>query len=235
MQNDLELRAVSASYGLGGEVLRGVTLRAEAKCVTALLGPNGAGKTTALRVAAGLLSASAGSVRVAGQDFTSLPSRERARRGMCLIPEARGVFPNLTVSENLRLHTYLRPMASQQREEMVFTTFPRLRDRRRQQAGTLSGGEQQMLALSRALTTHPQVLLIDELSMGLAPNLVEELLGHVVAIAEAGRTVLVVEQLADFALEISRYVYVLARGEIVAEGRPDDVRDSLFSTYVGGD
>jgi branched-chain amino acid transport system ATP-binding protein len=232
MEKMLEFRAVSASYGQGS-VLKTLALRVEAGCVTSLLGPNGAGKTTALRVAAGLLPVTAGSVFVGGEDVTGLSARERAKRGICLIPEGRGVFPNLTVSENLRLHGYLKSMPPDEREDMVFTIFPRLRDRRRQQAGTLSGGEQQMLALARALTTNPQILLIDELSMGLAPNLVEELIAHVVKLSEDGRTVLLVEQLADFALEISRHVYVLARGEVVASGRPGDVRESLFDVYVG--
>jgi branched-chain amino acid transport system ATP-binding protein len=232
MQPTLELSDVSAHYGQV-QVLYSVNMRAMTGEITALLGPNGAGKTTTLRVAAGLMAPSTGRVVFEGKDVTRRSARQRTKAGVCLIPEGRGIFPDLTVSENLRLHSYLKPMRIKEVEEKTFAIFPRLADRRGQLAGTLSGGEQQMLALSRALTTEPEILLLDELSMGLAPNLVDDLFRVVQGLAEAGRTIVIVEQLVEYALELAHHVIVLARGRIAAEGGPGEVRASLADVYMG--
>jgi branched-chain amino acid transport system ATP-binding protein len=229
----LELRGVEAGYG-PIDVLFGLDLPAPEGCITAILGPNGAGKTTALKTAVGLMAPSRGSVRLRGEEIGGLPPRVIARRGVCLIPEGRGIFPSLTVRENLVLQSQARrDLKLSAIEEIAYARFPRLGERRRQVAGTLSGGEQQMLALSRALTTSPEVILIDEISMGLAPNLVEELFGVVVGLAREGRTIVLVEQLAEFTLEIADYVAVMSKGTLAALGQPDDVRDLLEEIYLG--
>ena len=228
----LELRGVHASYGSIG-VLHGVDLAVGAGEIVALLGPNGAGKSTALNVAAGLHPADGGEVRAAGRALTGADPVELARRGVCLIPEGRGVFPNLTVRENLWMTT----CAGVERatvEEIAYTRFPRLAERRRQAAGTLSGGEQQMLALARGLATDPAVLLIDELSMGLAPLVVAELYGLVVEIARTGVAVLVVEQFASTVLEICDLAAVMVNGRIERADAPgDDLLADLSALYLG--
>ncbi len=230
----LELRDVEAAYG-ASTALFSVSLVLPVGQVVALLGPNGAGKTTTLRVLCGQLSPRRGQVFADGEDVTGTSVRQRAGLGICLIPEGRGIFPGLTVAENIQLHSYLRPdVPVRDLQELAYTRFPRLRDRRRQLAGTMSGGEQHMLALSRALTTDPKVLLIDELSMGLAPVLVDELFEVVRGIAREGRTILVVEQLADYALEVADYAYLMRLGEVVTVGQPADVSDLMADLYVGG-
>jgi branched-chain amino acid transport system ATP-binding protein len=233
MPPTLELSGVHAGYG-PLDVLFSVDLAAADGKVTAILGPNGAGKTTSLKVAAGLVAATAGSVRHAGEDVTASTPRAIAQRGLCLIPEGRGIFPSLTVRENLKLQSKL-PGAGSYREveEIACARFPRLRERLKQTAGTLSGGEQQMLALSRALTTAPSVILIDEISMGLAPNLVEDLFGVILALAAEGRTIVLVEQLAEYTMEIADFVAVMAKGKVAAFGQPDDVRPLLEDLYLG--
>ena len=235
MTNLLELHDVSAGYG-AMRVLFSVDLAVPEGDVVALLGANGAGKTTTLRVASGLISPSAGKgVWFDGQDITKLRPRARAKLGMCLVPEGRGIFPNLTVSENLRLHLYATGKASRHEVESVaYERFPVLGKRRKQVAGTMSGGEQQMLALSRALTTQPRLLLLDDLSMGLAPRLVEELFAAVKDEVERRRmTVLIVEQLAEFALVIADSAAVMSRGVITAAGAPDEVKHVLRDAYLG--
>jgi branched-chain amino acid transport system ATP-binding protein len=229
----LELRAVEAAYG-ATTALFSVSLVVPAGQVVALLGPNGAGKTTTLRVLCGQLSPRRGQVLADGEDTTGHSARQLAARGICLIPEGRGIFPGLTVAENLQMHSRLRAgVPVRELQEIAYARFPRLRDRRRQLAGTMSGGEQHMLALSRALTTDPKVLLIDELSMGLAPVLVEELFEVVRGIAREGRTIVLVEQLADYALEVADYAYLMRLGEVVAVGQPADVGDRIAELYVG--
>ncbi len=228
----LELRGVRAAYD-GINVLHGVDLVVRAGQVVAVLGPNGAGKTTTLRVAAGLHPASRGDVLVAGRRVNGASPDDLARCGLCLIPEGRGVFPNLTVQENLWMMTYggtsLRKV-----EEIAYERFPRLRDRRRQTAGTLSGGEQQMLALARGLATDPALLILDELSMGLAPLVVEELFGLVSQVAAAGVAILVVEQFASIVLDVADQVALMINGRIVRSGRPSEIADSLSEAYLGG-
>jgi branched-chain amino acid transport system ATP-binding protein len=229
----LELKSVDASYG-EMKVLFGVNLLVPTGSVVALLGANGAGKSTTLRVAAGLLRPGAGQLLLHGNDVTGARPRALSRRGLCLIPEGRGIFPNLTVRENLVIHTHLRGRrAMAQVEERAFSTFPILSNRAGQVAGTLSGGEQQMLALSRALTTEPSVLLLDEISMGLAPLIVEELFDVVRQMAATGVTIVLVEQLVDDALQIADYVVLLNQGIVTGVGQPADINERIAASYLG--
>jgi branched-chain amino acid transport system ATP-binding protein len=228
----LELRAVRAAYD-GINVLHGVDLAVPAGSVVAVLGPNGAGKTTTLRVAAGLHPASSGDVLVAGRRINGAAPDDLARRGLCLIPEGRGIFPNLTVQENLWMMTY-RGTSLKRIEGVAYERFPRLRDRRKQTAGTLSGGEQQMLALARGLATDPALLILDELSMGLAPLVVEELFGLVSQVAAQGVAILVVEQFASIVLDVADQVALMINGRIVRSGRPAEIAGSLSDAYLGG-
>ena len=228
----LELDDVRAGYD-GITVLHGVGLSVAAGQVVALLGPNGAGKTTTLRVAAGVHPVTAGRLRLGGRDVTGANPRDLARAGVCLIPEGRGVFPNLSVRDNLLMMTF----AGRSREEIehiAYTRFPALAKRLSQPAGTLSGGEQQMLALARGLATDPAVLLLDELSMGLAPLIVGKLYEHVAEIARQGVAVLVVEQFAAAVLGIADRAAVLVRGRVVRQGHPDHgSRAELAALYLG--
>jgi branched-chain amino acid transport system ATP-binding protein len=228
----LELVGVHAAYG-GIEVLRGIDLVVRGGEVVALLGANGAGKSTTVKVAAGLLRPTAGAVRVAGHDVTGVPSHELARIGVCTIPEGRGVFPNLTVRENLWMATQVTGERDAL-EAAAFERFPRLADRRTQMAGTLSGGEQQMLAMSRALITDPAVLLLDELSMGLAPIVVQQLYEIVAQVASEGISILVVEQFAQAVLGIADRAAVMVNGEITRVGTPAELQSELSQAYLGG-
>jgi branched-chain amino acid transport system ATP-binding protein len=226
----LELRDVRAGYGRV-EVLHGVDLVVPAQGIVALLGPNGAGKTTTLRVASGRTAASSGTVLLHGAPLSGTSVERLARAGLCSVPEGRGVFPNLTVADNVWMWTH-RGSKRSQVEEQVYARFPRLAERRKQLAGSLSGGEQQMLAMSRALSTNPDVLLLDEISMGLAPVIVAELFELVTNIAHEGTPVLLVEQFATTALEVADLVYVLAAGRVRAQGTPDQVRDLVVDAYL---
>ena len=227
----LELRNVCAAYGTI-DVLRGVDLVVPFGSVVALLGPNGGGKSTTLRVIAGQLPVTSGEVVIAGRHVNGAAPDELARRGVCLIPEGRGIFPNLSVRENLWMVTYTGA-SEQQIEEIAFTRFPRLAGKRRQLAGTLSGGEQQMLALARALSTNPALLLLDELSLGLAPLVVEQLYEIVGEIAQTGVSLLVVEQFARVVLGIADWVGIMLRGRVTAFDRPAAVEAELSSAYLG--
>jgi len=228
----LELRHLRAAYEQI-EVLHGVDLVVPPASVVALLGPNGAGKSTTLRVVAGLHAPSGGDVFIAGRRVNGARADDLARAGLCLIPEGKGIFPNLTVRENLRMATFTgTPLA--QIEEVSFTRFPRLRERRRQLAGTLSGGEQQMLAMARGLATDPALLLLDELSMGLAPIIVEELYEMVAQVAREGVSILVVEQFARTVLGVADYAAIMVHGQIVRVGRPDELEAELSAAYLGG-
>ncbi|MCF2525756.1 branched-chain amino acid ABC transporter ATP-binding protein [Yinghuangia soli] len=228
----LELRGIKAAYEQV-EVLHGVDLAVPAGSVLAVLGPNGAGKTTMLKVASGLHAPSGGDIWLAGRCVTGAAPVDLARLGLCSIPEGRGVFPNLTVSENLWMASY-RGVSRSEIEERVFPIFPRLKERRRQAAGTMSGGEQQMLAMARAIATDPAVLLIDELSMGLAPLVVEQLFEIVARIAGTGVTVLLVEQFAQTALGVADLAAVMTGGRITAVGTPQQIASGLHSAYLGG-
>ncbi|MCU1657165.1 MAG: transporter related protein [Pseudonocardiales bacterium] len=227
----LELRGLRAGYG-AIEVLHGIDLTVLAGGIFAVLGPNGAGKSTLLKVIAGLHPASSGTITMAGREVNRARPDDLARSGLCLIPEGRGVFPNLTVEENLRLITHLGARASEI-EERTYAQFPQLADRRKQLAGTMSGGEQQMLALARCVATDPGLLLIDELSMGLAPRIVETLYELVAEIARSGVTVIAVEQFARTILGIASSAVVITTGRVVMAGRPDQVESELSGLYLG--
>ncbi|MBL7501758.1 ABC transporter ATP-binding protein [Frankia nepalensis] len=230
----VELRGVRARHGRV-EVLHGVDLAVDAGQVLAVLGPNGAGKTTLLRVLAGLHPPSGGEVLLGGRRANGADPVDLARRGLCLIPEGRGVFPSLTVRENLWMTTH-RPagLSRAEVEERAVARFPRLGQRLRQPAGTMSGGEQQMLALARALVCEPAVLLLDELSMGLAPLVVAELYASVRAIAADDVTIVVVEQFAAAVLEVADTAAVLVEGRVAAAGPPADIAGQLSGAYLGG-
>lgn len=228
----LELVGLRAAYG-AIEVVHGVDLAVQPGTVHAVLGPNGAGKTTILKVIAGLHRATAGDVILAGRRINWATPDELARAGLCLIPEGRGIFPNLTVRENLWMMT--RPGRSLKTlEEQAFARFPRLADRRSQVAGTLSGGEQQMLAMARGLVTDPALLLLDELSTGLAPIIVEELYRLVAQVAAEGVSILVVEQFAHIVLDVAAQATVISHGRVSHSGTPAELESTLTEAYLGG-
>jgi branched-chain amino acid transport system ATP-binding protein len=228
----LELIGVRAAY-VRIEVLRGVDLVVPRGAVMALLGANGAGKTTLLRVISGVMQPTEGDIHLAGVHVSGAAPEELTRAGMCMVPEGRGVFPNLTVEENLWLASYSGPPVEKILTE-AYSRFPRLRERRRQLAGSLSGGEQQMLSLARALASDPALLLLDELSMGLAPLIVEGLYETVAEIAQQGVSILVVEQFASSALRVADYAAVMHGGRIVATGEPAEIQHKLAELYFGG-
>jgi branched-chain amino acid transport system ATP-binding protein len=228
----VELRGVRAGYGRI-EVLHGIDLAVPSGSVTAILGPNGAGKTTTLRVIAGLHPPTTGDVLVAGRRTNGARPDDLARAGLCLVPEGRGIFPNLTVRENLRVATHGgRSLADVEAD--AYARFPRLAERRTQVAGTMSGGEQQMLALARAVAARPAVLLLDELSMGLAPTVVAALFEEVATIAAGGVAVVVVEQFARVALRVADRGAVMLGGRVAATGTPAELEGSLAEVYLGG-
>ena len=227
----LELRNVRAGYGTI-DVLHGVSMVLEPGQVYALLGPNGAGKTTTMGVCSGQILPSAGQLLLNGREVNAVSSDALARAGVCLVPEGRGVFPNLTVIENLRMATYAG-VGLAQVQERAFAQFPQLASRRHQLAGTLSGGEQQMLAMSRALATEPALLLLDELSMGLAPIIVEELYGRVAELARGGLSILIVEQFAQAVLGVSTIASIMLHGRITRTGPPHEVAEELAAAYLG--
>jgi branched-chain amino acid transport system ATP-binding protein len=230
----IELRGIAAAYG-SIEVLHGIDLAVAAGSITAILGPNGAGKTTLLKVISGAMAPTRGTVRIEGHDVTGTPIDKLSKAGVCLIPEGRGVFPNLTVRENVLMDTFCceQKATTAQLEEIAYARFPRLGERRHQVAGTLSGGEQQMLALARALTTDPALLLLDELSMGLAPTIVAQLFDVVRALAAEGVTTVVVEQFAGVTSFVDR-VAVMGQGRVRVEASPAELGDALTSHYLGG-
>jgi branched-chain amino acid transport system ATP-binding protein len=228
----LELIDVRAAYG-SIDVLHGVSITIPRGTVYALLGPNGAGKSTTLKVASGQLNPTAGEVRYLGEKINGRSSDKVARAGLCTIPEGRGIFPNLTVLENLRTMTYTGTSLSQI-EDQAYLRFPRLKERRKQMAGTLSGGEQQMLAIARAIGTEPKVLLLDELSMGLAPLVVSELYDVVKRIAADDVSILVVEQFAHEVLDVADVAAIILHGKVQFEGSPPEVADALQDAYLGG-
>jgi branched-chain amino acid transport system ATP-binding protein len=228
----LELLDIRAAYGTI-DVLHGVSISIPPGQVFALLGPNGAGKSTTLKVASGQMQPVSGTVHFGGQRVNGWSSDKLARAGLCTIPEGRGIFPNLTVLENLRMITYSGVSLSDV-EERAYHRFPRLQERRKQVAGTLSGGEQQMLAMARAMATNPKVLLLDELSMGLAPLIVEELYEVVKRIAAEDVSILIVEQFAHEVLGVTDVAAIMLHGRIQLVGQPHDVAEALQAAYLGG-
>jgi branched-chain amino acid transport system ATP-binding protein len=227
----IELRSVHAGYA-GTPVLRDVSLVVPSGSVVALLGPNGAGKTTLLNVASGVLTPDAGSVWLNGVDVTSEPSHRRAGRGLCHVPEGRGIFPNLTVRQNIQLHAADGDAADA--VARAVDAFPALGSRLTQQAGTLSGGEQQMLALSAARVRRPDVVLLDEVSTGLAPQVIDEIFTFLMSLAAGGASLLVVEQYVSRALALADYVYILRHGSVAFVGEPMELSDDeVFANYFG--
>jgi branched-chain amino acid transport system ATP-binding protein len=227
----LELRRVNAGYG-GTRVLRNVTLRVPDGAVVALLGANGAGKTTLLRVAAGLVRPDDGQLVIDGVDVTGQAPNRLVRHGVCHVPEGRGVFPSLTVRENLVVQA--PPGQHGVAIEKAASAFPILGKRLGQVSGTLSGGEQQMLALARAYIQNPKVILLDEVSMGLAPLIVDEIFAFLQRLAAGGAALLLVEQYVTKALALADYVYMLQRGEVAFVGEPGELDgEDLFARYLG--
>lgn len=227
----LELRDITAGYG-DQVVLRDVSLVVPDAAVVALLGANGAGKTTLLRVASGMLAPSSGTLRVAGSDVTGWPAHKMSSVGVCHVPEGRGVFSGLSVRDNIRLQA--ASAVDLDAVEPVRVAFPRLGERLTQTAGTLSGGEQQMLALAAAYVAEPNLVLADEVSMGLAPKIVDEIYDHIRVLAARGVAILLVEQYVARALEVADFVYVLDKGRIVFVGEPDEVdEEQLQAAYLG--
>jgi branched-chain amino acid transport system ATP-binding protein len=227
----LTFTSVTAGYG-PATVLRGVTLTVAAGEVAALLGPNGAGKTTLLRTATGLVRPRSGRIELAGQDLTGTAAHDFTRRGICLVPEGRGIFPSLTVRENIVIQA-----RSRRRDEAIAEAaefFPVLGRRLGQTAGSLSGGEQQMLALSRAYLTRPRIVLVDEASFGLAPLVVDKIYGALSTLAKRGISLIIVEQYVQRALDLANTVYLLSRGEIVHHGAAKDLDpDEIYEKYLG--
>jgi len=231
----LEVRGLNVYYGLI-HALRDVSFEVNEGEIVALIGANGAGKTTTLHTITGLLPSKGGSVVFEGQDITKKPGHTIVRLGMSHVPEGRRVFTGLTVRENLRLGAYTRPKSEiEDSIKKVYERFPRLEERKNQSAGTLSGGEQQMLAMGRALMAKPRILLMDEPSMGLSPLFVSEVLKIIEDVSRAGTTVLLVEQNAKKALSIANRAYVLETGKIVGSGPASELLndDAIKKAYLG--
>jgi branched-chain amino acid transport system ATP-binding protein len=226
-----ELSGITAGYG-DAPVLRNVTLKVPAGSKVALIGPNGAGKTTLLRVASGLLTPQRGRVLLDGDDLTGRSSDQCAGRGVCHVPEGRGVFPHLTVAEHLRL--FARPGEEAEARARAVEVFPRLGERLGQLVGTMSGGEQQMVALARAYVRRPRIVLLDEVSMGLAPKVVDEIFAFLDRMAAEGASLLLVEQFVTKALAIADFVFLLAKGQVDFVGEPSELADDdIFTRYAG--
>jgi len=232
----LELRDVEAAYG-DLPALRGVSVSVEAGETLSVVGANGAGKTTMLRAISGLMRPRAGQILLDGERLDRLPSHAIVGRGVVQVPEGRKIFPSLTVRENLELGSYVAAAKARRREgiEQVFGLFPRLKERARQAAGTMSGGEQQMLAIGRALMARPRVLMLDEPSLGLAPIIVKEIFRIIGQINRSGTTVLLVEQNTRQALALSRRGYVLENGRVVLEGSGAELlgNEHVKRAYLG--
>ena len=232
----LEVEDISVHYGRI-QAIEGITLSVEEGEVVSLIGANGAGKTTTMRAIAGLLSLSHGSVKFAGEDIGHLKGHERVARGISLVPEGRGIFPAMTVMENLDMGAYARDRKSGVAEDLerAFDLFPRLLERKDQLGGTLSGGEQQMLAIGRALMARPTLLLLDEPSMGLAPMFIRQIFSIIGQVREQGTTVLLVEQNANQALNLADRAYVIETGHISKSGTGQDLLTdpSIREAYLG--
>jgi branched-chain amino acid transport system ATP-binding protein len=237
----LTIENLQAGYGKV-EVLHGVTIKVPKGKIVTLIGSNGAGKTTTMRAISGMIKPVSGTVTLAGQDITGLESHQIAKRGLAHSPEGRRVFPTLSVLDNIRLgdfvrYTNVRPKGDVEADlQKAMEMFPRLKERTNQLAGTLSGGEQQMLAMARAVMLNPEVFLLDEPSMGLAPILVEEVFNIITRLKGQGVTMLLVEQFAAAALKVADYGYVLENGRISVHGPADKLKDdpAVKAAYLGG-
>ncbi len=232
----LEVDDIHAGYGKL-EILRGVSLRVETGQVVSIIGPNGAGKSTVFKTLFGLLPVRQGCVRLDGEDVTNRPPAELLRRGMTYVPQGRNVFPLMTVDENLRLGAYIRPRSAEldRDVERVYDTFPMLREAQRKRAAELSGGQQQMLEMGRALLLRPRLMLLDEPTLGLAPLVFREIFRIIEDLRRAGQTILMVEQNAAKALEISDYAYVLELGQNRFDGSGEAIRsdERIRRLYLG--
>ena len=233
----LNIDNLHVSYGKI-KAIKGISLQVSQGEIVALVGANGAGKTTLLKTISGILTPAEGSVSFEGKDLTKVKPFQRVVEGICQAPEGRGIFPGMTVQENLEIGKYSRSAAKDEMSddlEMVYEFFPRLKERQKQAGGTLSGGEQQMLSISRALMSRPRLLLLDEPSMGLAPKLVQEIFHIIKDINNTGTTILLVEQNANMALQIASRAYVLETGRIVLAGTGLELLGSprIKSAYLG--
>ena len=232
-----EIRDLNVHFG-GIHALKGVSLTVGEGEIVTLIGANGAGKTTTLRTASGLKKPSSGAILIEGRDITGLAPQARVKLGLSHVPEGRRVFPQMTVAENLDMGAYLRRDKAGIASDLqgIFDRFPVLADRRKRLAGTLSGGEQQMLAMGRGLMARPRILLLDEPSMGLAPLLVQEIFDIIRSINEAGTTILLVEQNANMALQVAHRAYVLETGSVVLSGTAAELADTedIKRAYLGG-
>lgn len=231
----LKIDELKVSYG-GIEAVKGITFEVPERKIVTLIGANGAGKSTTLRTIAGLVKPAHGCIHLQGEDITSLSPDRIVSKGLTLVPEGRRVFPDLTVLENLKIGAYLRTDSLEDDLKWIYDLFPRLKERSWQAAGTLSGGEQQMLAMGRALMSHPKLLMLDEPSMGLAPILVEQIFEIIQNLHKAGTTILLVEQNAQAALSVADRGYVLETGKIVTTGTGAELLSSpaIKKAYLGG-
>lgn len=234
----LTVESINVNYGVV-QALRGVSFSVAKGEIVSLIGANGAGKSTTLRALSGIVRPSGGNIMFAGRSIVGVPPHKIARRGVAHVPEGRGVFPEMTVRENLEMGAYTRSSRKEVREsfDLVFGLFPRLGERANQAARTLSGGEQQMLAIGRGLVQHPDLLLLDEPSMGLSPLLVDEIFRMIARINREGTTILLVEQNAAMALSVSDRAYVLETGVVALEGKASDLLKDprVRAAYLGGD
>ncbi|MBQ3797979.1 MAG: ABC transporter ATP-binding protein [Butyrivibrio sp.] len=236
METVLEVKDLSVYYGVI-QALKGISFHVDKGEVVALIGANGAGKTTTLHTLSGLIQAQSGEIKYQGKDITKLPGHKIVSLGMAQVPEGRRVFAEMTVLQNLKMGAYTRKDKAEMEETLkeVYRRFPRLEERKNQMAGTLSGGEQQMLAMGRALMSHPDIILMDEPSMGLSPIFVNEIFQIIQDVNKDGVTVLLVEQNAKKALSIANRAYVLETGSIVKEGVASDLLndESIKKAYLG--
>jgi len=236
MDTILKIKSIESGYG-EVQVLWGISLQVKPGKLTTIIGANGAGKTTTLRTVMGSIRPWKGKVVLNGEDISKLPPHARANRGLVLVPEGRQLFADMSVEENLEMGAYSRRARKGQKQnlERVYDAFPRLKERRKQQASTLSGGEQQMLAMGRGLMQEPLVLMIDELSLGLSPLLAQQLFLSLKALRKQGLTIVLVEQNVHLALALSDYTYVLAEGRVEIEGKSREVAgmDEVRRAYLG--
>ena len=234
MSKILEIKDLSVSYG-GIEAIKNISLDVEAGSIVTLIGSNGAGKSSTLRSIAGIVKAKSGEVLFEGENILGLSPDQIVKRGVTLVPEGRRVFPNLTVAENLHVGAYLRKDDIKPDIEYVYELFPRLKERSWQFAGTLSGGEQQMLAVGRALMARPKLIMMDEPSLGLAPLVVQGIFDNIRTINKAGITVLLIEQNANMALKVADYAYVMQTGEITLSGTGAELleNEEVKEAYLG--
>jgi branched-chain amino acid transport system ATP-binding protein len=230
----LKVENLKINYG-GIEAVKGISFSVPDRSVVTLIGANGAGKSSTLRTIAGLVKASHGSIQFDGEDITTLPAAKRVKKEIVLCPEGRRVFPDMTVLENIKIGAYLRKDDLSSDIERVYSLFPRLKERHWQLAGTLSGGEQQMLAVARSLMSQPKIMMLDEPSLGLAPIIVQEIFEILKKINEEGTTILLIEQNANMALKIADQAYVMETGRIAMEGSGEALlrNDEIQSAYLG--